>query len=86
MVLLYQLDVRLGIHMRDHVVKILKVSTADFCKRGRMLLQGSRQKLKKVAKYNVWPTLDLKILFHVFLTDHFDLAVRSLPELTTKVL
>ena len=36
--------------------------------------------MKRVAEYNVLPQLDLEVLFHV-LSDHFDLAFRSLSKL-----
>ena len=61
-------------------MKILKISAANFGKRGRKLLQGCTQELKPVAKYHVLAPLDLEILFHV-LTNYFDLAVRLLTKL-----
>ena len=78
--MLKQLNVRIGIHIRDHIVKILEISAANFCKRGCKLIQGRTQELERVVKYYVLPPLDLKILFHI-LTDNFDLAVRSLFKL-----
>ena len=77
---LEQLNVRIGIHIRDHIVKILEIFAANFGKRNRQLLHGSTEELKRVAKYHVWPPFDLEILLHV-LSDHFDLAVSSLPKL-----
>ena len=61
-------------------MKILEISAANFRKRDRKLLQGSTQKLKRVAKYHVLPPLDLEIFLHD-LTDNFDLAVKSLSKL-----
>ena len=61
-------------------MKILEISAANCGKRGRKLLQGSRQEFERVAKYHVLPPLDLEIFLHV-LTDNFDLAVRSLSNL-----
>ena len=61
------------------VVKILEVSAANFGKRGRKLFSGIRNDLERVAKYHVLSPLNLEIL-HV-LTNHFNLAVRSLSQL-----
>ena len=61
-------------------MKILEVLAIDLNERSRKLLQLSRQELNRVAKYYVWPSLDMQISHHV-LTDKFDLAVRSLSEL-----
>ena len=61
-------------------MEILKISATNFSQRGRKLLQGSRQELKLVPEDHVLSLLDLEVLFHV-LTNHFDLAVKSLSEL-----
>ena len=78
--MLEQLNVRVGIHICDYVVENLKISAANFSKRGRKLLQGSRQELERVPEDHVLSPLDLKVLFYV-LTNHFDFAVRSLSKL-----
>ena len=61
-------------------MKILEISAANNGKRGCKLLQGRTQKLERVAKYYVWPPLDLEILLHI-LTDNFDFAVKSFSKL-----
>ena len=61
-------------------MEILKISTTNFGKRGRKLLQESRQELEQVPEDHVLATFDLEVLFHV-LTNYFYLAVKSLSKL-----